>query len=208
MRRGRHAAETGSHPFRSLFDLMLGLVLLLLAAFVLRQPKTRANYDLTHRREELLLLHNLQIRNERGDNAPLLSDLNQLDPQDICRRLTENQSEPMNEEDKTDLERHRNDLWEKVAPTVRERLLASRITRTIDQNKLQFPPGSAVPTDISRLAPILDSVVAQCYDAQQKRVVVKRIRVEGHTDSQPISNIRFPSNWECPQHARYGWRKR
>ncbi len=204
MRRGRYAAETGSHPFRSLFDLMLGLVLLLLAAFVLRQPKTPVAYDAKHRREELLLLHNLQIRHEHGENAPLLTDLSQIGPDDVCRRLIENGDAPLSERDRQDLEAHRNRLWQEVAPTVRDRLLASRITRTIDQNKLQFPPGSAVPTDISRLAPILTSILTQCYDAQRKQVIVKRVRVEGHTDSQPISSLRFPSNWELSA-ARAIW---
>ena len=204
MRRSRHAAETGSHPFRSLFDLMLALVLLLLAAFILRQPKSQANYDLTHRKEELLLLHNLQIRKEHGDKSPLLTDLHQTDSADICRHLVEKGDMPLTEKDKQDLEAHRNGLWQEVAPTVRERLLTSRITRTIDQNKLQFPPGSAVPTDTSRLTSILNSVLAQCYDTDQKQVVIKSIRVEGHTDDQPIFSVRFPSNWELSA-ARAIW---
>ena len=37
---------------RSLFDLMLALVLILLAAFVLRKPAVNAKYDVTHRRED------------------------------------------------------------------------------------------------------------------------------------------------------------
>ena len=204
MRRGRHSAETGSHPFRSLFDLMLALVLLLLAAFVLRQPKASARYDVTHRREELLLLHNLQVRRERGEAAPLFTSLRQLDRTDICRRIIEHPDVPLTEQDKQDLEAHRNALWQEVAPTVRQRLLSSRISRTIDQNKLQFPPGSAVPTDTSRLAPILASVTAQCYDARRQHVVVRRIRVEGHTDDQPIASVRFPSNWELSA-ARAIW---
>ncbi len=80
--------------------------------------------------------------------------------------------------------------------TVRDRLLASHITRTIDQDTLQFPPGQAVPTDTSRLPAILASVPTQCYDAQHNRILVKRIRGEGHTDNIPIASVRFPSNWE------------
>ena len=178
MRRRRDAAETGSHPFRSLFDLMLALVLLLLAAFVLRQPKTRANYDVTHRREELLLLHNLRIRRERGEAASLLTSLRQTEPGDICLTLVESKDRPLTERERQDLESHRNELWQQVAPTVRARLLSARISRTFDQNKLQFSAGSAVPTESSRLDPILSSVFAQCYDAQRRQIVVKRIRVE------------------------------
>src|SRR5438105_500214 len=174
MRRGRHAAETGSHPFRSLFDLMLALVLLLLAAFVLRRPKTQAVYDVTYRREELLLLHNLRIRQERGDNALLLTNLRQTAPDDFCRRIAERGKATLSEKDKQDLEVHRDALWRQVAPTVRARLLAPRITRIIDQNKLQFPPGSAVPTEPSRLPSILASAVTQCYDEQRTQVIVKR----------------------------------
>ncbi|MCW3096382.1 MAG: flagellar motor protein MotB [Chthonomonadaceae bacterium] len=204
MRRGRNTAETSSHPFRSLFDLMLALVLLLLAAFVLRQPKPRTPYDITHRREELLLLHNLRIRQEQGENAPLLTSISQLAPTDICRRLVTNPSKPLTEAERQELEAHRSRLWQEVAPTVRDRLLASRITRTIDQNTLQFPPGLAVPSDTSRLPTILDSVLTQCYDAQHSRILVKRIRVEGHTDNIPIASIRFPSNWELSA-ARAIW---
>jgi len=204
MRRGRDTAETSSHPFRSLFDLMLALVLLLLAAFVLRQSKSRTPYDITHRREELLLLHNLRIRKEQGDNAPLLTSLNQIVPTDICRRLADNNAKPLTDADKQELEAHRNHLWQEVAPTVRDRLLASRITRTIDQNTLQFPPGQAVPTDTSRLPTILDSILTQCYDVPHNHVLVKRIRVEGHTDNIPIASVRFPSNWELSA-ARAIW---
>jgi flagellar motor protein MotB len=204
MRRGRYTAETGSHPFRSLFDLMLALVLLLLAAFVLRQPKPRTPYDITHRREELLLLHNLKIRKEQGDNAPLLDSLTQISPDDICYRLVTNPDKPLTEAERQELEAHRSRLWQEVAPTVRDRLLASRITRTIDQNTLQFPPGLAIPTDTSRLSAILDSVLTQCYDAAHHRILVKRIRVEGHTDNVPIASLRFPSNWELSA-ARAIW---
>ena len=204
MKRGRFTAETGSHPFRSMFDLMLALVLLLLAAFVLRQPKPRVSYDITHRREEMLLLHNLQIRQERGETAPLFTNLNQTVPTDICHLLAENSDKLLIESDKQELEAHRNRLWQEVAPTVRDRLLASRITRTIDQNTLQFPPSLAIPTDTSRLPAILASVLTQCYDAHHNRVIVKRIRVEGHTDNIPIGSVRFPSNWELSA-ARAIW---
>lgn len=204
MRRSGHAAETGSHPFRSLFDLMLALVFLLLAAFVLRHPRSAAKYDLTHRREELLLLHNLEIRREQGEGAPLLTSLSQLDSSDICRRLADSRSAPLSETEKGEMEAHRNALWLRSAPTVRERLLSSRITRTIDQDKLQFPAGSAVPTDTGRLESILASISAQCYDPQRRQVLVKRVRVEGHTDDQPIHSARFPSNWELSA-ARAIW---
>jgi flagellar motor protein MotB len=111
---------------------------------------------------------------------------------------------PLTDQEKQDLEEHRNALYVQVAPTVRARLLSARISRTIDQNKLQFPAGSAVPSDTSRLESILQSVLAQCYDAERRRIVVKRIRVEGHTDDQPISSVRFPSNWELSA-ARAIW---
>ncbi len=202
MRRRAGAAETSSHPFRSLFDLMLALVLLLLAAFVLRQSDS--DYDLKHRREELLLLHNLQIRRERGEDAPLLTDLREIAPDDICRRIAKDRDAPLSAKERQELEAHRNALWLEVGPTVRDRLLSSRIIRTIDQNRLRFPPGSAVPTDTSRLDTVLASVLDQCYDARRKRVLVKRIRVEGHTDDRPIASTHFPSNWELSA-ARAIW---
>ena len=204
MRRRREAADLANHPFRSLFDLMLALVLILLAAFVLRKPGGHAKYDVTHRREEMLLLHNLRIRKERGEAAPLLTSLRQTEPGDICRDLVEIHDRPLTDLEKQALEAHRNELWQIVAPTVRARLLAPRISRTIDQNKLQFPAGSAIPTDTSRLDSILSSILTQCYDPERRHVIVKRIRVEGHTDNMPISTAQFPSNWELSA-ARAIW---
>ena len=131
MRRRREAADLANHPFRSLFDLMLALVLILLAAFVLRKPGVNSKYDVTHRREEMLLLHNLRIRKERGEAAPLLTSLRQAEPGDICRDLVQIHDRPLSDLEKQALEAHRNELWQEVAPTVRARLLSPRISRTI-----------------------------------------------------------------------------
>lgn len=51
-----------------------------------------------------------------------------------------------------------------------------------------FPPGEAVVSPEARQA--IGSLAASLKDTGY------RIRVEGHTDSRPIANARYPSNWE------------
>ena len=54
-----------------------------------------------------------------------------------------------------------------------------------------FEPGSA---DVSaRVLPLLDRI------AQELQRTPGQILVTGHTDSQPIRSIRFPSNWHLSQ---------
>jgi chemotaxis protein MotB len=54
---------------------------------------------------------------------------------------------------------------------------------------LMFPTGSAELTDGGR------DQIAKMADVI-KQHPNRRFQVEGHTDSQPIANTRFPSNWE------------
>lgn len=76
------------------------------------------------------------------------------------------------------------------AGTVEVRDLADR-SIIIIQGDGFFEPGSA---DVSaRVLPLLDRI------AQELQRTPGQILVTGHTDSQPIRSIRFPSNWHLSQ---------
>lgn len=210
MRRGRHSAETGSHPFRSMFDLMLALVLLLLAAFALRQPHARADYDMTRRRNELLMLHNLQIRQKPGgEHARVYDSVNQLPPDDdlplanVCR-LVKNNDGPVTEEFKQMLEQHRSKMWDDLGSYVQDRLLNPQIRRTIGEKELHFNTGAEEPINKSQGEAIAKDICSKCYDDKKKVIVFNRIRVEGHTDSDTVHTYKFDSNWELSA-ARACW---
>jgi chemotaxis protein MotB len=72
----------------------------------------------------------------------------------------------------------------KVSTTVNERGLAIRL----ETDGVLFTPGSASlqPAGARIITPI----------GQSLRALPNPVRVEGHTDSSPISTAEFPSNWE------------
>ena len=72
----------------------------------------------------------------------------------------------------------------KVSTSVNERGLAIRL----ETDGVLFTPGSAAlqPAGATIIAPIARSLAA----------LPNPVRVEGHTDSTPISTAEFPSNWE------------
>jgi len=68
--------------------------------------------------------------------------------------------------------------------------------RFVFQSEVFFDPGSA---DLRPEAlPELDKLAAALLDLEKKipKEIAWVLRVDGHTDVRPISNARFPSNWE------------
>ena len=56
------------------------------------------------------------------------------------------------------------------------------------KEKALFPSGSAdLVAESQRIGPIVAGLLAS---------VPERVLISGHTDTDPISNARFPSNWE------------
>lgn len=63
-----------------------------------------------------------------------------------------------------------------------------------DSLVVRFPDTVLFDSGQAELRP--DSLPALDAVAEVLRQVPNRVRVEGHTDTDPISNFRFPSNWE------------
>lgn len=204
----RYTAEIGSHPFRSLFDLMVALVFLLLAALALSHPKQDARHATGYEKErqsllrdQLLMLHNLeQRRKDPSGRIRLYTDLSQLPASDECHPLAEAIRDHtfLSDEQIAELEAHRDRKWQEMASTIRDRLLAPTVTLNYGQDLLHFPTGSDAPDNQSGLPRILNDVAARC------RQGYRRIRVEGHTDNIPIWTPHFHSNWELSA-ARAIW---
>lgn len=89
---------------------------------------------------------------------------------------------------------------ERLAGQVREALEKSgyggRFELVEDEDRLvvRFPETVLFDSGRADLHP--ESLAALDAVAEVLRRVPNRVRVEGHTDTDPISNFRFPSNWE------------
>jgi chemotaxis protein MotB len=68
--------------------------------------------------------------------------------------------------------------------------------RFVFQSEVFFDPGSADLREEAK--PELDKLAAALLDLEKKipKDIAWVLRVDGHTDVRPISNARFPSNWE------------
>lgn len=75
---------------------------------------------------------------------------------------------------------------EGISATIDERGLVIRL----DNHAVQFNPGSAqISTDTYKTLDYIGKLIKQKFS-------IHYIQVEGHTDSDPISNHIYPSNWE------------
>jgi len=199
MRRRGGPEEMSNHPFRSLFDLMVALVFILIGALVLQKGNSFDTRPL-QMQNELLILHNLEIKeseNHSGQNSEnYFTSLSQLPKGDPCRCLLKNGGIISAEQWRT-LQAHTTQMWQKLSPFFNH-IFHSEIIHIIPQGKLQFASGSAVPIYPSQIQPILQDAYQKCLKG------CTRIRVEGNTDNIPISNRMYPSNWELSA-ARAIW---
>jgi flagellar motor protein MotB len=187
-----------NHPFRSLFDLMVALVFILIGALVLQNGNT---YDATPLQNELLLLHNAQLKEtarKAGQKHPqYYRSLAELPKDDPCRAILRNNGSLSAEEWKK-LQTHRTKMWQSLSPILNEMVRSETVITNIGQDKLHFETGMAVPIDPRQIQPIL-------VDAYQKyKDGFRNFRVEGHTDNIPIHTSIYPSNWELSA-ARAIW---
>jgi outer membrane protein OmpA-like peptidoglycan-associated protein len=212
MRRRGGPEEMSNHPFRSLFDLMVALVFILIGALVLQNGNTYKHtphqnesqngntYNATTLMNELHVLHNMQIKEyakkHKLKNVHYFTSLSELPKGDPCRAILRNGGR-LNEEEWKLLQAHRTQMWQKLLPYFHH-ILYSKITNIIPQGKLQFASGSAVPIYPSQIQPILQDAYQKCLKG------FTSIRVEGNTDNIPISNRMYPSNWELSA-ARAIW---
>jgi chemotaxis protein MotB len=90
-------------------------------------------------------------------------------------------------------------VQEQIERYAREHGMAGRVSTSIDErgleirlltDELMFDPGSAALKAQSR--PLLDHIARLLSGPE----IPNKVRVEGNTDSMPISTAQFPSNWE------------
>jgi chemotaxis protein MotB len=96
-----------------------------------------------------------------------------------------------------DLSRYRSDFFGRLREILEGRADVTVVgDRFVFQSEVLFDPGQA---DVNVAAlPQLDSLAAAILQLETEipTDINWVLRIDGHTDSRPISNARFPSNWE------------
>lgn len=96
-----------------------------------------------------------------------------------------------------DLTRYRSDFFGRLRQILEGRADVTVVgDRFVFQSEVLFDPGQA---DVNEAAlPQLDALAAAILQLETEipTDINWVLRVDGHTDSRPISNARFPSNWE------------
>jgi chemotaxis protein MotB len=96
-----------------------------------------------------------------------------------------------------DLSRYRSDFFGRLREILEGRADVTVVgDRFVFQSEVLFDPGQA---DVNPAAlPQLDSLAAAILQLETEipTDINWVLRIDGHTDSRPISNARFPSNWE------------
>lgn len=212
-RRGSEAAETGSHPFRSLFDLMVTLVFLLIGVLFITNTRLTAatgtaagdparTREVSALRDEMLFLHNMERRDQSPDGRfGRLHDLAELGAQDPCGPIAQGLRATDAEYERLDL--HRREFWKRYQPELDDLLESRPFLDTIGEERIRFASGADTPIvttaeDARRLDSELQKIYNTAYEMVAKRGYT-RIRVEGHTDHVPPRGrlaARFPTNWE------------
>ncbi|MCW5680910.1 MAG: peptidoglycan -binding protein [Xanthobacteraceae bacterium] len=96
-----------------------------------------------------------------------------------------------------ELNRYRSDFFGRLREVLGNRPEIRIVgDRFVFQSEVFFDPGSADLKDSA--APELDKLAAALLELVDKipKDIPWVLRVDGHTDVRPISNARFPSNWE------------
>ncbi|GAB6098889.1 OmpA family protein [Halanaerocella petrolearia] len=89
-----------------------------------------------------------------------------------------------------------NNLQQKVSSYVQENNLQNDINLAIDERGLTIRFSGKVLFDLGRAEIKSDSKEILNQIAGFIKTVPNNVTVEGHTDNLPISNSKFPSNWE------------
>ncbi len=96
-----------------------------------------------------------------------------------------------------ELNRYRSDFFGRLREILGNRPEIRIVgDRFVFQSEVFFDPGSAELKESA--GPELDKLAAALLELGNKipKDIPWVLRVDGHTDTRPISNVRFPSNWE------------
>ncbi len=173
------ASEAWLLPYSDLMTLLLALFIALFAITQTDQTKITA---LAQAFSAAFNMGGPSFFNQMGPNVSAQRQI--ISDEDVGNNayLQENQSL---ESIQRQLEEYieQNNLQDQLSTQLEEEGLMIRI-----KEKALFPSGSAdlVP-ESARIGPIVAGLLAS---------IPERVLISGHTDTDPISNARFPSNWE------------
>jgi len=173
------ASEAWLLPYSDLMTLLLALFIALFAITQTDQTKITA---LAQAFSAAFNMGGPSFFNQMGPNVSAQRQIISDEDAGNNAYLQENQSL---ESIQRQLEEYieQNNLQDQLSTQLEEEGLMIRI-----KEKALFPSGSAdlVP-ESARIGPIVAGLLAS---------IPERVLISGHTDTDPISNARFPSNWE------------
>ena len=173
------ASEAWLLPYSDLMTLLLALFIALFAITQTDQTKITA---LAQAFSAAFNMGGPSFFNQMGPNASAQREIMASEDAGNAAYIQENQTL---EAIKRQMDEYiqQNQLEDQLSTQLEEEGLMIRI-----KEKALFPSGSAdlVP-ESQRIGPIVAGLLAS---------VPERVLISGHTDTDPISNARFPSNWE------------
>lgn len=173
------ASEAWLLPYSDLMTLLLALFIALFAISQTDQTKLQA---LAQAFTAAFNMGGPSFFNQAGPNVSPQRQL--MNSEDLGNQayLQENQN-LQDLKEQLDAYIQQNSLEEQLSTQLEEEGLMIRI-----KEKALFPSGSAeLVGESQRIGPIVAGLLA---------AVPERVLISGHTDTDPISNAQFPSNWE------------
>jgi chemotaxis protein MotB len=126
-----------------------------------------------------------------GDNSPM-GILESTDK--IIDKVPE--EDKLSEASKTLEENKMEDIKKNVDKYLKQNGLSSSVSTKIDERGLQVSLNSTLLFDIGKAEVKTDSIKKLISIGKMLNTVDNYVRIEGHTDSIPISNYEFKSNWQ------------
>lgn len=182
-KRGKKHEEEASEAWLLPYsDLMTLLLALFIALFAISQTDQTKLNQLAQAFSAAFNMGGPSFFNQAGPNVSYQRQL--MSDEDVGNQayLQENQS-LQDLKDQLDAYIMQNSLEDQLSTQLEEEGLMIRI-----KERALFPSGSAdlVP-ESQRIGPIVAGLLA---------AVPERVLISGHTDTDPINNAQFPSNWE------------
>ncbi|MBR1729219.1 MAG: OmpA family protein [Selenomonadaceae bacterium] len=173
------ASEAWLLPYSDLMTLLLALFIALFAITQTDQTKITA---LAQAFSAAFNMGGPSFFNQMGPNVSSQREIMASEDMGNAAYIQENQTLESIQRQLDDYIQQ-NNLQEQLSTQLEEEGLMIRI-----KEKALFPSGSAdlVP-ESARIGPIVAGLLAS---------IPERVLISGHTDTDPISNARFPSNWE------------
>ena len=182
-KRGKAHEEEASEAWLLPYsDLMTLLLALFIALFAISQTDQTKMVQLAQAFSSAFNMGGPSFFDQAGPNPSMQREIFANEDAGNAAYIQENQTL---EQIQREMENYiqQNNLQDQLSTQLEEEGLMIRI-----KEKALFPSGSAdlVP-ESARIGPIVAGLLAS---------IPERVLISGHTDTDPISNERFPSNWE------------